>query len=684
MRVTDLDERTIRDAVEVLSGASISDPDRPRRVRTYAAGRVLVDLHAREVYSYGRHFPLFRYVPKSRRHPAVFVLNGDEWRGPNSRTRDHQESARRAVADSGIASVVIPFTALDGAGIDLDSIRPLHVREDARWTEEHELTGDAPDLDDLESADSCEERDERSETDYQGRPCASHGTWSRVYTWRRGGRRYSRSIYRQAFVHTGERTPAGYPIGEWRSSDSWSAPVSSHAYLDGNHELVRGDDGRWRFITHEHRLGDALFSAVRAIREPTRPALPFESEHENERETVQLGDGNGRTYCAENVGETAAGERRSGRHEAGPSGACVHCGAPLFADVVWRRRSRYLSSFDYQELWPLYFLCEVPRGAGPTVETALDALAPRAVHAALARGRDVERQGDVFFVASDLTREELAARGATFARLTLWTRDAKSRPGEVGYRPAPTAADRRRELAFRRREWRRRFRLALADARAPVTERGARLRWRKMRERHAAEVAEARAELRRLVFADAYRQAPSWTSDPRGTELRQRVGEIKSARRRLEALLATGPRDAYGYTSRAHARDAYRRRIGDTARGAWTEAGAVALERFRPYEYGASQAFARRRQQVRRALAIYGTAHSATEVARTRDGAVYARGIVRHVPDLDSGRGGDRDHRARQLGDGARWYLAVRNTVPRQVTRRSRRRSTAGTMPAGR
>jgi hypothetical protein len=675
MRVTDLDERTIRDAVEVLSGASISDPDRARQVRAYAAGRVLVDIHAREVYSYGRHFPLFRYVPKSGRHPAVFVLNGDEWRGNNSRTSDHQESARRAVADSGIASVVIPFTALDGAGIDLDSIRPLHVREDARWTEEHELAGDAPDLDDLESADSCEERDERTETDWQGRPCASHGTWYRTYTWRRGGRRYSRTVYRQAWTHTGEQTPGGALIGQWRSSDSWSAPVSSHAYLDGNHELVLGDDGRWRFITHEHRLGDALFSAVRAIREPTRPAHPFESEHENERETVQLGDANGRRYCAENTTEPVLPYV----HEAGPSGACVHCGAPLFADVTWRRRARYLSSFDYQEWPPLYFLCEVPRGANPTVETGLDALAPRAVHAALARGRHVERQGDVFFIASDVTREELAARGTTFARLTLWTRDAKSRPGEVGYRPAPTASDRQRELSYRRREWRRRFRLALADTGAPVTERGARRRYRELRERHAAEVEKTRAKLRRLVFADAYPQAPSWTNDPRRTERRERVRAIEEARRRLEELLARGPRD-----TRARARDAYRRPYGWTAASAWTEAGAVARERFRPFEHSGSQAFTRRRQQVRRTLAIYGTAHSATEVARTRDGAVYARGIVRHVPDLEPGRGGDRDHRPRQLGDGKRWYLAVRNAVPRQATRRSRRRSTAGTMPAGR
>jgi hypothetical protein len=144
-------------------------------------------------------------------------------------------------------------------------------------------------------------------------------------------------------------------------------------------------------------------------------------------------------------------------HETGPSGACIHCGRPLSARVEVRRRARYLSSFDMNERPPLYFLAQVPRGAGDTVESALDSLAPRAVHAAMARGRDVRRQGDVFFIETDLSTLELELRGARFARLTQWTRDARARRGEVCYRAPLSAAARRRETAYARRLFHERF-----------------------------------------------------------------------------------------------------------------------------------------------------------------------------------------------------------------------------------
>ena len=70
-------------------------------------------------------------------------------------------------------------------------------------------------------------------------------------------------------------------------------------------------------------------------------------------------------------------------------------GDALFTAVRNGYRGRYLSSFDYNEPAPLYFLCEVPaRGVPPTVDAAIDSLAPRAVHAARLNGKPVERQGD--------------------------------------------------------------------------------------------------------------------------------------------------------------------------------------------------------------------------------------------------------------------------------------------------
>jgi hypothetical protein len=661
--VTDLDRRTIGDVVDVLTGAS------DRAIRTYSRGEITYSLAARECYSYGSHFPLFRYVPASRGRRALFVLNGDEWRSPRSRTPDHQAAARDLAAATGTETIVLPFSALAGAGLDLDSIRPIHVRDDARWTEQHELPDGAPDLDALETADAMREDDSRSETDWRGQPCASHGTWTRVYTWRRGGHDYTRRLYRQSHEHG-----AG-----WLASDSWDRPTTEHTYMDGLE--LRRDAGAWTYTTHHHRLGDSLFSATRETRE-TRPAVPFEHERDTARETVTLRDSESRAYCV-------ADDAPDHRHEAGPGAPydvlemprCVFCGLELRADVVMRRRARYLSSFDYNEPAPLYFLAEVPRGSGETVETAIDALAPRAVHAAIARGRDVLRQGDVFYVATDLTREDLAARGATFCRLTCWTRDAKPRAGEPGYRAPATAGELRRERRYARRVWRERFREAVRAATAyehasgsPYTPRGARLTWRKRRAEHAAGLERARLELRRATLArPELRACHRYYGETLADAVRrEHVSRVRRARETLERL---EHERAYVLAGRVLVRDDYRNRYGSNAANGWQAARRVARERFRPGDAG-TPAGELRRARVRRALAIYGTAHSASETATVR-GAVYARGIARHVPDLEPGRRGGRDHRHVTLGDGETWYLAIRNTVPRQSRARRRRRARA-------
>ncbi len=132
-------EKDGRRLVDAIAAMRAADPF-AARIYDYSRTLVDVDLRRRECYSYGRHFPLFRYVPRAGRQAELFVINGDEsprqgrgWGG--SRTPDHQESVRREVLRCGAASVVIPFSALAGAGIDLDSVRPVHVRPDKTWDE---------------------------------------------------------------------------------------------------------------------------------------------------------------------------------------------------------------------------------------------------------------------------------------------------------------------------------------------------------------------------------------------------------------------------------------------------------------------------------------------------------------------------------------------------------------------
>lgn len=94
-----------------------------------------------------------------------------------------------------------------------------------------------------------------------------------------------------------------------------------------------------------------------------------------------------------------------------PYTAQVHTlGSALFSAVAGGRRHKFLSDFDTLESRPLYFLAELPRTSAVTIEQALDALAPRAVHAALAQGRRVLRQGDIFAIPVGLDTRSLTRR----------------------------------------------------------------------------------------------------------------------------------------------------------------------------------------------------------------------------------------------------------------------------------
>lgn len=622
LSVTERDAITIRDAVHLLAGYKVRD-SRGRIItspRSYSTNRAFAT--AGGAMSYGRHFPLFHYVPRDGRHGPLFLVNGDEWRqsGP-SRTRDHQRATRDAIDGTCIPSVVIPFTALDGAGIVLNSVRIVDVRPDENWTET------------------------RTAEDLKGLPVHArtvHFSVTRTADVLAGVPEHKRSLWRELTpAESEERHGSTYAYAPILPNAAgiyeWTEPRSRE--LEPN-----PDTGLFEWDVQVHRLGECLISAVREIVEPLRAADPFESGRDNARERVELtADGSG--YCAD-------AENRA--HEAGPSGACITCGATLQARSTWKRRARYLSAFDTNELSPLYFLAEVPRTAGATVAAAFDALAPRAVHAALARGLAVQRQGDIFLIPTDVDAPELERRGIrSRARLTMWTRDARARKGESGYSAPLTAADRRELSRIARRNYRAaRHALALEPlAPRPYSDSGIRARFAAIRDKNAAEVAAAKERLRRATF-------------------RANLYGIRSARQELARLREYGAQDAHGYRSPAHARDRYRS-SGTRALDLWHGARVAAHKRLRPELYGAR--LDARRVNVRRAVSIYGTAHSATEVITLRSGAVYVRGTVQHVPTLEPGRVGPPDHRPVYLGNGERWYLAVRNAVPRQATKRRRR-----------
>lgn len=751
MNVLELDRATIHDWLDLCAYGDEGDG----YVRTYARGQIVYD--QRELFSYGRHFPLVRFVPGTergrgadgRRRPDLFILNGDTWNGPRgwrrSRTPDHQETVRRRCEYySGAETVILPFSALTGAGIDLDSVRLVHVRADARWTE----TLEARTLAELprherqvsysvertsETLEGVPESDRRTYRQRTQRELTEQGDEANIHAY--GSYSYMPIL------------PGADGLYRWTVTK----------YRDREPD----DDGLYRWDANRHRLGDSLISAVRPERS-VRRARPFESESSSARFTLALAaDESGRSgHC---------GESSDYQHEAGPAASCIHCGAELYSVETWRRRALYLSSFDQNESPPLYFLAEVPPSSKPrTVESALDALAPRAVHAAMARGRHVARQGDIFFIDTELTRAELESRGATFARLTLWTRDAKPKRGEYGYVAPLTAKQRRRRAARELNHARRIFHATMfgeleretwhvaRELARELTRAKHRELWRELEARHVAEleavngdasqlapcgdcgagagapclrdgdslcVAERRQwrgelgarqksereELARATRApDAKYGRPETGADGRRRAQRNRVkvlAELESARIELRRVTLAGPRaGAYrlhrGYSladqyvhaltqarerfeqcaARARrgelepclgARDGYRTCGRGRAVDTWRRALEAAQRKHRPETVWDTDRFRARRELARRACAIYGTAHSASELAHVR-GAVYVRGTVRHVPDLEPNRTGAPDHRPLTLTEG-RWYLAVRNTVPRQARRRRRR-----------
>lgn len=156
-------------------------------------------------------------------------------------------------------------------------------------------------------------------------------------------------------------------------------------------------------------------------------------------------------------------------------------------DSVFRAKAHgayrtYLSSFDYQERNPLYFLAELPwKIKVENVQEAITALAPPIVQQAWAQKRVVRRQGDIFCIPTDLSKEQIqertgakvvrmegvlgtdhvvtesyvGRRGVTYARGWMWHKPEGRRPdhgkvflGENWHLVVPNAVPRRRAGAM--------------------------------------------------------------------------------------------------------------------------------------------------------------------------------------------------------------------------------------------
>lgn len=664
--------------------------------------RVEFSAREREFYSYGRHFPLARFIPAKSGRRALWLINGDRWGGGGwSLTNQHQEDTRRAIAavieDSAargktIQSLIVPFSALDGAGIERDSIRPLHVRADRRETFENTAMIPRRLVDvALPSRESAETSSRNN--DPRGSAITAKSTlaaslvldvervsndsglvdsYSMIAKLTRSvfyrGFDYSLKVRHECGVCHGTsrvQTPTYDPNANAIVSNDSPCPVpdcqdgqsiKSHGafrdydppqvttYLNGSHDVRITEDGigggesvKLTWQTERHWLGDSLFSAERV----SRVTVPCPNH--------TAADGG--TWCQ-------------------TCGASVQGSGRITTET--RKRQKFLSSFDYNERSPLYFLAALPASSrAKSVDMAFEDLAPPAVHAAYARGLAVKRQGDIFLVPTPLTDSDVYARAKTRARLHTWSHNGNPRAGEVSYNaPLPPAAERAR-IELRRSTFRASMAEYLNGSQSrPHTPKG----WKHEKREILGRIAEgiARHERRIAAGENVCKCSGDWHDriacgscglpsfyDRYSVENAER-GLIQ--KRAEYAAKLTEPRYLArdrGYVAKPsqvwNTPDGRYLTDGNRARAAYTRAVFQANDRYAPMVgYNA----------VRRALTVHGTGHTATEVVVCKGGVTYVRGRMSHRPDV-AGERRDSDHAPLAL-DGARWYLTIRNTVPRQ------------------
>lgn len=199
--------------------------------------------------------------------------------------------------------------------------------------------------------------------------------------------------------------------------------TDANGHYDYVHAIQR-DDGLWHWTSHEHVLGDSLFTA-RITEQRQRDATPEEIDaHKAWTQAYEHWYATRRSYD-DPPRPTWDGPSISEHHRRGER--------VMVVTETRRRRAKFLSSFDYQESSPLYFLCEMPRTSATTVEEAFEALMPTPVKLAIYNGLEVTRQGDVFAIPTSLTTRELKSRAKLFEVYSH--EQVTTETGVIGTRP---------------------------------------------------------------------------------------------------------------------------------------------------------------------------------------------------------------------------------------------------------
>jgi hypothetical protein len=322
-----------------------------------------IDYDSKQIYSYGHHFPMARYM--TGESGEWFLVNGDTY---SHSTSNHQGHLRSAIRTSGVPSMIVPFSALTAAGIDLDTIRRVEVTRDTNEVIEYSTD----DWDKLPRHMKYV-TETRTEVGYRVESCRNGPRGSlETYAWE-GGKLVHRDIHENDYPGTDHFTP-----------------FTSYSY--DQVKRSPGDDGVYRWSRTVHHLGASLFTA--RYQSGTKPERHWRMK--TDYEAMRKRDNADETH---RVDWDNVIERRYYYTE----------DKPVY-DTAY-----FLSAFDDQERNNgLYFLAQLHPAAMPTtVEEAFTSLKPGMVRFAEKMGVPVTRQGDVFAVPVDFTAADLKALGAT-------------------------------------------------------------------------------------------------------------------------------------------------------------------------------------------------------------------------------------------------------------------------------
>lgn len=385
------------------------------------------------IFSYGSHFEMARLLRDRKGNSVAFLINGETY---SNTTSGHQSCVRSGIAQTRMPSVIIPFAALNAAGIDADTLRIVHRTQDTTEVKEYvhyELPRNAI----LEWVDFTGYRElwpRELEIKLAEKTAERQDQWDRYHEYSKDGS----STWAQ-YADPSTR-PGPITLEQLMSEHRYGTPPNQTwtvlgqrlvCWVDGfrkrEWDVTYMPDGttEYRREVTKHWLGESLIEArvgytvtrtckwckgsgraegpSRAIWKPPAPRL----------EWVRM-PGNCHTELID-ILQDAPGFFEEMRWTI-PS--CPSCDGRGRWSVWQHRTARFLSAFDRNETRPSYFFCEMPpKCTAETIDEALTALKPDAVRLAEGMGREVKRQGDIFAIPlPTTTKRSLRAAGATFEK----------------------------------------------------------------------------------------------------------------------------------------------------------------------------------------------------------------------------------------------------------------------------